>query len=126
MKNNMYCSCPYTLDGRNCKHMAAVLYEWSENEIEEKENEVNTDLFGTAYAINDNKKKQAAVEKIVSDAKEEDVRSFLVSVLTEDEKLLLRFHGIVNKQVTKENIKGEALQSKASRYFLKQKNLCKK
>ena len=33
------------------------------------------------------------------------MRSFLVSVLTEDEKLLLRFHGIVNKQVTKENIK---------------------
>lgn len=32
----MYCSCPYALDGRNCKHMAAVLYEWSENEAEEK------------------------------------------------------------------------------------------
>lgn len=105
---DMYCSCPYALDGRNCKHMAAVLYEWSENGVEEEEkpeNEVNTDLFGTAYAINDYKKKQASVEKLVSDAKEEDVRSFLVSVLTEDEKLLLRFHGIVNKQVTKENIK---------------------
>ena len=37
----MYCSCPYALDGRNCKHMAAVLYEWSENEAEEKKDEEN-------------------------------------------------------------------------------------
>ena len=40
----MYCSCPYALDGRNCKHMAAVLYEWSENEAEEKK----TDLLREA------------------------------------------------------------------------------
>ncbi len=51
---DMYCSCPYALDGRNCKHMAAVLYEWSEGE--------------------------------------------------EDEKLILRFHNTINKQVTKEDI----------------------
>ena len=38
---DMYCSCPYALDGRNCKHMAAVLYEWSENEEEEKKEEEN-------------------------------------------------------------------------------------
>ena len=25
----MYCSCPYAIGGWNCKHMAAVLYEWS-------------------------------------------------------------------------------------------------
>ncbi len=36
---DMYCSCPYALDGRNCKHMAAVLYEWSENDIGENEDE---------------------------------------------------------------------------------------
>ena len=28
----MYCSCPYAEEGKNCKHMAAVLYEWSEEE----------------------------------------------------------------------------------------------
>ena len=27
---DMYCSCPYAEDGRNCKHMAAVLYEWED------------------------------------------------------------------------------------------------
>ena len=24
----MSCDCPYAQDGHNCKHMAAVLYEW--------------------------------------------------------------------------------------------------
>ena len=24
----MSCDCPYALDGHNCKHMAAVLYDW--------------------------------------------------------------------------------------------------
>ena len=104
---DMYCSCPYALDGRNCKHMAAVLYEWSENEEEEKkeeENAINTDLFQPAYTVNSHKKKLTAVEELVRCANEEDVRSFLAAVLAEDEKLLLRFHNIINKQVTREDI----------------------
>ena len=104
---DMYCSCPYALDGRNCKHMAAVLYEWSENEEEEKkeeENAINTDLFQPAYTVNSHKKKLTAVEELVRSANEEDVRSFLAAVLAEDEKLLLRFHNIINKQVTREDI----------------------
>lgn len=104
---DMYCSCPYALDGRNCKHMAAVLYEWSENKVEEKkeeENAINTDLFQPAYTINACKKKLNAVEELVSSANEEDVRSFLAAVLAEDEKLLLRFHNTINKQVTRADI----------------------
>ncbi len=106
---DMYCSCPYALDGSNCKHMAAVLYEWSENDIDENEDEEmetveNNDLFAPAYTINAYKKKLAAVEKLVSGAEVNEVRSFLVSVLAEDEKLLLRFHNSVNKQVTQEDI----------------------
>lgn len=102
---DMYCSCPYALDGRNCKHMAAVLYEWSENAGEEEPaKEVNTDLFQPAYTVNAYKKKVIAVEELVSSATEDEVRSFLVAVLSEDEKLLLRFHNTINKQVTKEDI----------------------
>lgn len=104
---DMYCSCPYALDGRNCKHMAAVLYEWSEHEVEEKkeeENVVNTSLFQQAYTINAYKKKLTAVEELVRGANEEDVRLFLAAVLAEDEKLLLRFHNTINKQVTREDI----------------------
>ena len=104
---DMYCSCPYALDGRNCKHMAAVLYEWSENaaeEMKEEENAIDTDLFQPAYTVNSHKKKLTAVEELVRSANEEDVRSFLTAVLAEDEKLLLRFHNIINKQVTREDI----------------------
>ena len=104
---DMYCSCPYALDGRNCKHMAAVLYEWSENaaeEMKEEENAIDTDLFQPAYTVNSYKKKLTAVEELVRSANEEDVRSFLAAVLAEDEKLLLRFHNIINKQVTREDI----------------------
>lgn len=104
---DMYCSCPYAMDGRNCKHMAAVLYEWSENdndEDEEMETAVNTELFEPAFTINAYKKKLAEVEELVACAEDDVVRSFLASVLAEDEKLLLRFHNTVNKQVTKEDI----------------------
>lgn len=104
---DMYCSCPYALDGRNCKHMAAALYEWSESDIdenEEMETVENKDLFEPAYTINTYKKKLEAVEELVAGAEEEEVRSFLVSVLVEDEKLLLRFHNTVHKQVTQEDI----------------------
>lgn len=104
---DMYCSCPYASDGRNCKHMAAVLFEWSKNVVKEKkeeENAINADLFQPAYTINTYKKKLTAVEELVKGANEEDVRSFLAVVLAEDEKLLLRFHNTINKQVTKEDI----------------------
>lgn len=102
---DMYCSCPYALDGRNCKHMVAVLYEWSEDtEEEESAIEGNADLFQLAYTLNSYKKKVAAVEELVSGATEDEVRSFLVAVLVEEEKLLLRFHNTINKQVTREDI----------------------
>lgn len=104
---DMYCSCPYASDGRNCKHMAAVLYEWSNREKEEEQStkkETKIDLFEPANTINAYKKKLTAVEALVDGAKEEDVRSFLVAVLAEDKKLLLRFHNTVNRQVTPEDI----------------------
>lgn len=104
---DMYCSCPYALDGRNCKHMAAVLYEWSENEVgEEKEdgNAINKELFQPADTINSYKKKVSAIEELVSGATEEAVHSFLIDVIAEDEKLLLRFHNMINKQMTRDDI----------------------
>lgn len=30
--SDMYCSCSYAEGGSSCKHMAAVLYEWSSDE----------------------------------------------------------------------------------------------
>ena len=55
----MSCDCPYAQDGHNCKHMAAVLYEWQ---------------LSATYPVIDN-------SKLVKEASEEDVRSFLIQVL---------------------------------------------
>lgn len=102
---DMYCSCPYAVDGRSCKHMAAVLFVWSESDMDEdRETEVNPDLLESALTTNAYKRKMSAIEKLVRGAKEEDVLSFLTTILAENEKLLFRFHSIVNKKTAKENI----------------------
>ena len=62
----MSCDCPYALDGHNCKHMAAVLYEWQ--------------LRVTRPEIDSS--------QLVEDASEEDVRSFLIQVLDDNPCLL--------------------------------------
>lgn len=85
--------------------MAAVLFVWSESDIYgDRETEENPDLFEPALTTNAYKKKMAAIEKLVRNAKEEDVFSFLTTILAENEKLLFRFHSIVNKKTAKENI----------------------
>ena len=67
---DMYCSCPFAAGGNNCKHMAAVLYEWTadimdEDEPEDTDNEdedddedaESMDLFEPAVTVCDYKKK---------------------------------------------------------------------
>lgn len=129
---DMYCSCPFAAGGNNCKHMAAVLYEWTadimdENEPEDTDNEdvdddedaESMDLFEPAVTVCDYKKKSAAVEKLVTSAERDIVQAFLVSVLAEDKKLLLRFRNMVNKCATKEDVEDyfEQIDEIADRYL---------
>lgn len=129
---DMYCSCPYAAGGNNCKHMAAVLYEWTadimdEDESEDTDNEdmdddadaESMDLFEPAVTVCDYKKKSAAVEKLVTSAERDIVQAFLVSVLAEDKKLLLRFRNMVNKCATKEDVEDyfEQIDEIADRYL---------
>lgn len=129
---DMYCSCPYAAGGNNCKHMAAVLYEWTadimdEDEPEDTDNEdmdndadaESMDLFEPAVTVYDYKKKSAAVEKLVTSAERDIVQAFLVSVLAEDKKLLLRFRNMVNKCATKEDVEDyfEQIDEIADRYL---------
>lgn len=129
---DMYCSCPYAAGGNNCKHMAAVLYEWTadimdEDETEDTDNEdmdndadaESMDLFEPAVTVCDYKKKSAAVEKLVTSAERDIVQAFLVSVLAEDKKLLLRFRNMVNKCATKEDVEDyfEQIDEIADRYL---------
>ena len=129
---DMYCSCPYAAGGNNCKHMAAVLYEWTadimdEDEPEDTDNEdmdndadaESMDLFEPAVTVCGYKKKSAAVEKLVTSAERDIVQAFLVSVLAEDKKLLLRFRNMVNKCATKEDVEDyfEQIDEIADRYL---------
>ena len=129
---DMYCSCPYAAGGNNCKHMAAVLYEWTadimdEDEPEDTDNEdmdndadaESMDLFEPAVTVCDYKKKSAAVDKLVTSAERDIVQAFLVSVLAEDKKLLLRFRNMVNKCATKEDVEDyfEQIDEIADRYL---------
>lgn len=65
----MSCDCPYALDGHNCKHMAAVLYEWQ---------------LSATYPVIDN-------SKLVKEASEEDVRSFLIQGLYDNPDIVESF-----------------------------------
>ena len=65
----MSCDCPYAQDGHNCKHMAAVLYEW---QLRETHPEIDS-------------------LQLVEDASEEDVRSFLIQVLDDHPNLVESF-----------------------------------
>lgn len=65
----MSCDCPYAQDEHNCKHMAAVLYEWQ--------------LRVTHPEIDS--------LQLVEDASEEDVRSFLIQVLDDNPNLVETF-----------------------------------
>lgn len=104
--SDMYCSCPYADDGNNCKHMAAVLYEWSSDVQDETAPEAeNTELFGTAYTQEGYKKKREAVEKLLSAADKDLLAAFLTDILMDNEKLLVRFNNIVNGEATKEDVK---------------------
>lgn len=103
---NMYCSCPYAEDGSHCKHMAAVLYEWSSDKQDKIINqEEKTELFGSANTQEAYKKKRDAVNKLLEDADRDMLAAFLSDILMDNEKLLVRFHNIVNGEATKEDVK---------------------
>lgn len=86
---DMYCSCPYAEDGRNCKHMAAVLYKWEEDsELEEVSGE-----------------KEDEIQRIVENADIAVVKSFLVSILKGNRKLLVRFNSMIGTHSIAEDVR---------------------
>lgn len=65
----MSCNCPYAQDGFNCKHMAAVLFEWERR---------------VTHPEIDN-------SKIIDDAPDDDIRAFLLQLFNENPELVERF-----------------------------------
>ncbi len=76
---DMDCDCPYAEDGNYCKHMAAVLYELEDTDTTEK--------FPVKESFAD----------IINAADEATLRSFLVDILENDEKLKQRFLLLTDK-----------------------------
>ena len=74
----MSCDCPYAQDEHNCKHMAAVLYEWQLRVIHP---EIDS-------------------SQLVEDASEEDVRSFLIQVLDDNPNLVESFKHYTQNEIS--------------------------
>lgn len=73
----MSCDCPYAEDGKNCKHMAAVLYA-----IEEHSDE--------AYSLHDPTIANSsipALEKMIQELSEAELRAFLSEYAIKDESI---------------------------------------
>lgn len=81
---DMSCDCPYASDGSNCKHMAAVLFEW--------ERRVSHPEIGNS--------------EIIDDASDDDIRAFLLQLFNENPELVERF-----KQFTSTDDSMDAMRS---------------
>ena len=90
---DMYCSCPYAEDGNYCKHMAAVLYEWTEGE--------NQGLYPdhTKQAEKKSEEKEA-VRTLIRETDPEIVTDFLADILMKDEHLLLSFRRTAGENIS--------------------------
>ena len=79
---SMYCDCPYAADGHNCKHMAAVLYTWENNEYE-------------AYDDSDD-----SLDGLLESASQNQLKAFLTKVFSDDPKLYERFKIFVKDKLS--------------------------
>lgn len=89
---DMYCSCPYAADGRNCKHMAAVLFKFEEMldgkdaEIEDNDTEEEVSLLKEDFFQRHQREKEEVTE-LISKIPEDKVRELLVGFVLADEGL---------------------------------------
>ncbi|MDE6218944.1 MAG: hypothetical protein K2G51_00640, partial [Lachnospiraceae bacterium] len=91
--------------GNYCKHMAAVLYEWSASgERSGDDNSAEQDLFATARTAEAYTKRADAIQKLVESAEISVVQNYLASILKENEKLLVRFYSMVKGKSEKEDV----------------------
>jgi len=94
--SGMFCSCPYAEDGNNCKHMAAVLYQWEEDK--------NDDGLKEGDTKNDSAAENNVASLVIS-ADSDLVKKFLTQILIDDDKLWLRFKSMVVSGVSAEDMK---------------------
>ena len=91
---HMDCSCPYAEDGKHCKHMAAVLYEY-----ERKQTDGLVEPSQPSLTTN-----QLDYQKIIHDADPKLVHSFLIGLLKANHSLAMDFLTAIHYGYTQENI----------------------
>lgn len=90
----MACSCPYASDGNNCKHMAAVLYKW-----QDEHKEIISSVTEKPTLKNEH------LEKLINKASDKQIQHFLYNLLSNDEKLFLKFKTLVEPNISSSDLK---------------------
>lgn len=90
----MECSCPYASDGNNCKHMAAVLYKWQDEHKQIISSVTEKPALKNEY-----------LEKLINKASDKQIRHFLYNLLSNDEKLFLKFKTLVEPNISSSDLK---------------------
>ena len=86
---HMTCDCPYAESGNNCKHMAAVLFQFEEelyNEDIAREDAEEIEITELTWEERIAKRREQAME-LVNKIPEEEVRNLLVGFVLEDASL---------------------------------------
>ncbi len=85
---DMYCSCPYAVDGHNCKHMAAVLFQFEEELADQdlEAEEESSDIL-RQNPLGRVQKDKAEVTELVAKIPEDKVRELLAGFVLSDESL---------------------------------------
>lgn len=86
---HMTCDCPYAESGNNCKHMAAVLFQFEEelyNEDIVREDAEEIEITELTWEERIAKRREQAME-LVNKIPEEEVRNLLVGFVLEDASL---------------------------------------
>lgn len=86
----MYCDCPYAEEGRYCKHMAAVLYELT-NQCMAAGSSRSASDSGKAGDIPDTEHRRQEIAASVDRVSEADLRDYVKQLLYKDKNLYEKF-----------------------------------
>ena len=115
----MHCSCPYAEGGKNCKHMAAVLYKWEfikenskkddtvqKNEIHKKKEQKSVDYYSKFYPHKVIAIKELRLDTGMGLAEAKNVIEELFSKIdAENEKQAENTHAVRNEHITRKKSK---------------------
>jgi len=85
----MYCSCPYAADGKNCKHMAAVLYAANHEDYEDEADDDFDDEYDDEYYDEDDDWQEdlTALKALLEKADRKDLEKMLLGIADNDKKI---------------------------------------